>query len=59
LITRRPAIYLQAAWFILLDSPKNTVAFAVRGLDWSLPLFNRDLQQGMTGYDVYLLQKVL
>jgi hypothetical protein len=28
-------------------------------VDWTLPLFNRDLQQGMKGYDVCLLQKAL
>jgi hypothetical protein len=28
-------------------------------VDWSLPLFNRDLDKGATGYDVYLLQKAL
>ena len=27
--------------------------------DWTAPLFNRNLQKGMTGYDVYLLQKAL
>jgi hypothetical protein len=28
-------------------------------VDWTLPLFNRDLYIGRTGYDVYLLQKAL
>ncbi len=28
-------------------------------VDWTAPLFNRDLQQGVSGYDVYLLQKAL
>ncbi len=28
-------------------------------VDWSAPLFPCDLQQGMTGYDVFLLQKAL
>jgi hypothetical protein len=28
-------------------------------VDWTLPLFNRDLERGMEGYDVYLLQKAL
>lgn len=28
-------------------------------VDWSVPLFNRDLARNMQGYDVYLLQKAL
>lgn len=28
-------------------------------VDWSQPLFPRNLQQGMSGYDVYLLQRAL
>lgn len=28
-------------------------------VDWTLPLFNRNLSVGSTGYDVYLLQKAL
>jgi hypothetical protein len=26
-------------------------------VDWSAPMFTRDLERGITGYDVYLLQK--
>jgi N-acetylmuramoyl-L-alanine amidase len=27
--------------------------------DWRLPLFNRDLSIGMSGYDVFLLQRAM
>jgi Putative peptidoglycan binding domain len=37
-------------------SPKNGYDSCV---DWTLPLFNRDLFFGCSGYDVYLLQRAL
>lgn len=43
-------------WFYVWALPHNGYNSCV---DFSLPLFNRDLQQGDTGYDVRLLQKAL
>lgn len=55
--------YLQTADGIYYDGSYYEIYDFTNGfngcVDWSAPLFTRNLQQGMTGYDIYLLQRAL
>src|SRR3569623_829115 len=48
-------IYVDAeGYYYPINDVKNGFGGCV---DWSAPMFTRDLERGITGYDVYLLQK--